>query len=115
MCVVYTLLWPMAASPLDLRPFVGNKGVGYCSLRQEVTICLGEGEVVCVWDEVGVFGTTAAISAPMLSLGLQSTRPFTSVVSVSVTATYKEGSASSLSCYRDGETEAWRTEVPAER
>ena len=23
MCVVYVLFWPMAASPLDLRPFVG--------------------------------------------------------------------------------------------
>ena len=40
---------------------------------------LGEREAVCIWDEVGVFGTIATISAPVLSPGLRFTSPFTSV------------------------------------
>lgn len=89
MCVVCMLLWPMANSSWDLRPFVGR--AGGCQL-QEVMICLGEDEIY-VWDEVDICGTTVTVPDAVLTLDLQFTRCFTSIVSVTVTATLSEGRA----------------------
>lgn len=80
----------------------GTKGACYPSLRQEVRIC--------VWGQVGVFGTPATIPTPMLALDFWFLRPFTSIVSVM--ETQKEDGAGSLTHFRDGTTEAWQREKP---
>lgn len=89
MCVVCMLLRPTAPSSWDLRPFVGH--AGGCRL-QEVRLCLGEGEMY-VRDEVDICGTTVTVTDAVLTLDLQFTRCFTSVFSVTVTATLSEGRA----------------------
>lgn len=93
MCVAgVDAVMAMAAS-LDRDSLWGTGDVSYCSLRQEVRICPGEGEMVCIWDEVSVVGITVTIvhgisppaPPPLVALGLEFTRPFASVVSVTVT------------------------------
>lgn len=78
MCVVYVLFWPMAASPLDLRPFVGIMECRLLLPEIGNEALASRREALCVWDKVGIFGTTATIPATMLSPGLQFTSPFTS-------------------------------------
>lgn len=61
MCVAgVDAVMAMAAS-LDRDSLWGTGDVSYCSRRQEVRICPGEGEMVCIWDEVSVFGITVTI------------------------------------------------------
>lgn len=79
----------MAAS-LDGDSLWGTGDVSYCSLRQEVRICPGDGEMVSIWNEVSVFGITVTIvhsippppPAPLVAQGLYSSQDLLPLLSL---------------------------------